>query len=287
VTCLERTFRKGKVFNRKGELLGVNYWFLVVTKKGVKGWTFGDYVENPELIEPIAAAENDAPTVHLIPPPPSLYRPMSNENTNGSFSKKMSKWWDKKTGNRTTQELLTLIKACDYDNPILRDTAVVVASKNSGTFNLGQVCDIYDYCLQGDWKYVSDPAGREYVALASESLLNGKVGDCDDYAVMIAAMITAIGGEVLINYAYSSDGGHAFCEVKLGTSDIDYIKTYLQARYYRTTFAGIRQDADGYYWLDLDWFDRYPGGEPFPYYAATAFSVIHENYVELSRNLYR
>jgi hypothetical protein len=286
VECQERTFQKAEVRDKKGNLIGKDYWYHIKTSRGIEGWAFGAYLEDATLNNSYSSVTTLV--VKYIPPPPTLYRPSSNRNDDKSWTAKVGKWFAKKTGDRNTQELLSLIKACDYFNPAVRDTAVAIASKDKGSFNLGQVCNIYDYCLHGDWNYVSDPAGREYVAFASESLINGRVGDCDDYAVTIAAMITAIGGEILINYAYSSSGGHAFCEVNMGAEvSQEEIEEYLTARYGRDSFPGIRKDTQGNYWLDLDWFEKYPGSQPFPYYKGTAFSIIHETYYPLDRNLYR
>lgn len=287
VECNKRTFSKLEVRDKKGNLIGKDYWYYVKANNGIEGWAFGKYLDDASLYN----GDNDlsiAEPVKYIPPPPTLFRPRVNLNeSNNSWQAKVGKWWAKQTGDRNSKELQTLIRACDYFNPAVRDTAVIVASKNSGTFNLGQVCNIYDFCLKGEWNYVSDPAGREYVALASESLINGRVGDCDDYAVMIAAMITAIGGEILINYATDGNSGHAFTEVKLGNIDRNIVEEYLEARYNTSSFSGIRRDMEGNLWLDLDWFDKYPAGSPYPYQNGISFSIIREAYYPLDRNLYR
>ena len=168
-----------------------------------------------------------------------------------------------------------LVDACNYSNSTLRNNAVSIAGQNEGSFNLGQICDIFDHCYN-NWKYVNDPKGAEIVEYASNTISNGLNGDCDDFAVLICSMILSIGGEARINFAYGQDGGHAFTEVNIGKTEIE---EYISKRYKKVyDHSGIwtRTDKDGNNWLNLDWFAKHPGGKYFDYTHGTTFYIIQE-----------
>ena len=68
-----------------------------------------------------------------------------------------------------------------------------------------------------------DPRGIDYFAYANETLKVGEkancvdVGDCDDFAILMSALIESIGGTTRVILAHNnSTGGHAFAEVYLG-----------------------------------------------------------------------
>jgi hypothetical protein len=178
---------------------------------------------------------------------------------------------EKKDGKR-------LMEACNYMHPIVRNYAVQLAGKNRGDFNIGQVCDIFDKYF-ANWKYVNDPASKEYVEYASNSISNNFNGDCDDFAVLMCSSILAIGGEARINYAYNRTSGHAFTEVNIGNTNLKQIKDYLQIRY-KTDFAinGRTNKKTGNFWLNLDWQASYPGGPYFDYVEGTTYYIIQNTY---------
>jgi hypothetical protein len=168
-----------------------------------------------------------------------------------------------------------LVEACNYSNSTLRNKAVSIAGQNAGSYNLGQICDIFDHCYN-NWKYVNDPKGNEIVEYASNTISNGLNGDCDDFAVLVCSMILSIGGEARINYAYGQNGGHAFTEVNIGKTDIE---VYISKRYknvYDNTGIWTRTDNQGNNWLNLDWFAKHPGGKYFDYTHGTTFYIIQK-----------
>lgn len=178
-----------------------------------------------------------------------------------------------------------LVDACNYTNSTVRNTAVEIAGRSPGSFNLGQICDIFDYCTS-NWKYVNDPRRREVVEYASRSLQNGLNGDCDDFAVVVCSMILAVGGEARINYAYGNEGGHAFTEVNLGHTGSDEVENYLSRRYaYQNPGHTIwtRTDNKGNKWLNLDWFASHPGGPYFDFTRGTTFYILQEYCVDFTR----
>lgn len=166
-----------------------------------------------------------------------------------------------------------LIDACDYTNSIVRNEAVSIAGKDEGEYNIGQICDIFDYCYN-NWKYVNDPKEKEIFEYASNTISNGLNGDCDDFAVLMCSMILSIGGDARINFAYQKDQGHAFTEVNIGETKVeDYI-----SKRYKDVYSNIgiysRIDKDGNHWLNLDWFAKYPGGDYFEYENGTSYYII-------------
>lgn len=169
-----------------------------------------------------------------------------------------------------------LVEACDFKNAILRNYAVSIAGNNAGEFNLGQICDVFDHCYK-NWKYVNDPIQKEIYGYASNSILNGLNGDCDDFAILVCSMILAIGGEARINFAFNSTGeGHAFTEVNIGQTNVD---EYISKRFSKSQdFTGVwtRVDAEGNHWLNLDWQASYPGGKYFEYTHGTTFNILQK-----------
>ncbi len=160
-----------------------------------------------------------------------------------------------------------LIEAVDFDNPVTNDYAVRLASYFPGEYNIGQVCQIYDYIVQR-WKYVSDSDKKENFRSASRSINNDLAGDCDDFAILIAAMIESIGGDARISFAYNESGGHAFTEVLATNSkeDMQLIVDEINGIYGTNSFRiYYYPDQYGRCWLNLDWFgnQRHPGGEYF------------------------
>jgi len=162
-------------------------------------------------------------------------------------------------------ELKQLINACDYNNPVTRDFAVSVAGKASGEFNVGQVCYIFDAIRPPRWHYVNDPQGEEYFSKASNTIKNTKLsGDCDDFAILMYSLMTAVGGDARITFAYSkTQGGHAFAELNIGNTNINQLLSQIQRQFndYEIDKLYYRTDSSGNKWLNLDWWASYPGGK--------------------------
>lgn len=171
-----------------------------------------------------------------------------------------------------------LIIACDYDNPTVRNNAVALVALSPGSFNLGQICDIYDFCRQ-NWSYVNDPISADYYAKASETIKNGFNGDCDDFAILMCSMILSIGGDARISFAYNNEEGHAFTEVNIGTTDRTDVSNYLKARYGNAELWHKEENGD--WWLNLDWWGYYPGAEYYKYVNGQCFNIIRNTYHDL------
>ncbi|MBS1642395.1 MAG: transglutaminase domain-containing protein [Bacteroidetes bacterium] len=176
------------------------------------------------------------------------------------------------------KEKRNVIRACDYNTPIVRDLSVKVAGRDPGSFNLGQICDIFDF-LYKNWKYVNDPNGPDYFASASETIGNGYNGDCDDFAIIMCSMILSIGGEARVNTVFDNSSiGHAFAEVNIGKFISNDFLIYMTARYskYNLTKINYRQDINGNKWLNLDWQAEYPGGKYCQFNSGVSYFILQK-----------
>lgn len=217
--------------------------------------------DSPSSYEPFVEMEEP------IPPPPTIDFKVTKHDK--KFFKELFK------GCNLSGDKKQLVEACNYSNATLRNNAVSIAGQNAGSYNLGQICDIFDHCYNG-WKYVNDPKGNEIIEYASNTISNGLNGDCDDFAVLVCSMILSIGGEARINYAYGQNGGHAFTEVNIGKTEIE---EYISKRYknvYDNSGIWTRTDKQGNNWLNLDWFAKHPGGKYFDYTHGTTFYIIQQ-----------
>ncbi len=162
-----------------------------------------------------------------------------------------------------------VLSAIDATDPVTRNAAVRVASQDEGPFSVEQVARIWSH-VRGQWRYVNDPRGDEYFAAASESIANGYVGDCDDFAIVLVAMLTAIGGDARLVMMDGPQGGHAYAEVCV-PGDSDEVRDRL-ARHYRrhrdpnlgrqsVRTVHYRPGQNCAVWLNLDWNAGVPGGD--------------------------
>lgn len=168
-------------------------------------------------------------------------------------------------GGETAKRLAAALTPMD---PITRNTAVKIAARKEGPFHVEQVAEIWG-AVREPWKYVNDPEGREYFATASETIDNGYVGDCDDFAITLASMITAVGGKARIVLMDGPKGGHAYAEacvqgdpVKVAAALTKHYKARFR-RYIvgtRPTEIAYRSSEDCPMWLNLDWNSNVPGG---------------------------
>lgn len=158
--------------------------------------------------------------------------------------------------------------AMDYTNPVTRDYALTLIPKNDGgNYNIAQICDLWE-AVYNKWTYVNDPNGDDYKSPASRTIQLGLKGDCDDFAITVASLIESIGGSTRIVTARNSAGkGHAYPEVLIAKSKSEFEskKSYITKRYHTTGIACHieKRNDTTYYWLNLDWQSRYPGGKFF------------------------
>jgi len=178
------------------------------------------------------------------------------------------------------------------ENPRVNDEAVVLALKYPGDLTIDQIASIYSYLKNGDgskkgWGYVRDPRGIDYIRYANASLKLGDRancvggGDCDDFAILMAALVESIGGTTRIILARNNTtGGHAYTEVYLGNLDassrIEDIINRLKEKFDTDKiYTHIDTDTKDV-WLNLDWGpdekgNTHPGG---PFYQGDRHIVL-------------
>ena len=164
--------------------------------------------------------------------------------------------------------LSTVTGAIDATHPRTRNTAARVAAGAEGPFRVEQVARIWSF-VRGKWRYVNDPRRSEYFAPASVTIGNDFVGDCDDFAIVLAAMLNAIGGESRVVMMDGPQGGHAYAEVCVpGPSQTvrDRLKEHYDENRYpnlgrqRVRSVHYRPGHECPVWLNLDWNAGVPGG---------------------------
>lgn len=151
--------------------------------------------------------------------------------------------------------------------PIVRDFAAELAAKNPGPYHetaamrtpsetgLQQVLAIHRY-VANEWRYINDPlfAGSDYYSPADRTISAGLVGDCDDFAILLASAVEAIGGRVRILHGSCSAGGHAWSEVYLGDStQFQLARTLIARMHPERAVSHLRPENGNDYWLPLDW----------------------------------
>ncbi|MFA6371355.1 MAG: transglutaminase domain-containing protein [Methanothrix sp.] len=154
----------------------------------------------------------------------------------------------------------------------VREEATVLALKYPGDLTIDQIASIYSYLKNGDgtkkgWGYVRDPRGIDDFGFANKTLKIGDRancvggGDCDDFAILMSALIESIGGTTRIILARNNtEGGHAYTEVYLGNLNAqnnqveDIIKWLRQKFNTDKIFTHIDTDTDTKdVWLNMDW----------------------------------
>lgn len=163
-------------------------------------------------------------------------------------------------------------------NHLVRERAILLAGKYPGDHTIEQIAAIYSYLKNGDnstrrWSYVDDPRGTDLYNYANESLTWGKeigcvgAGDCDDFAILMSALVESAGGATRIVLAHNnSTGGHAYTEVYLGQLDspnnqVDEIITWLKQRFDTDKIYTYINTSTKDMWLNLDWTADHPGGQ--------------------------
>jgi hypothetical protein len=161
-----------------------------------------------------------------------------------------------------------IINAIEYENPKVRNFAIMATTKHFKNLKKHKNYRMLIQCfavfkeINSRWNYVNDPANKDYIAKASESLLYFS-GDCDDHSILMAACVKAIGGTPRLIYT----GDHIYPEILIGTkSDLENINFIIKKEIFKKENKGktlhYHIDERGKIWLNLDYTANYPGG-PF------------------------
>jgi len=123
------------------------------------------------------------------------------------------------------QDAYKVAEAVNLMETEVRNYAVKIGTKHFGEFidkhnrSLIQSFSVFKE-INNNWVYVSDPAGTEYFAAASETIsqqqIDGKFnGDCDDHAILMAACLKFVGAEVrLVRTTH-----HIYPELRIGSKN--------------------------------------------------------------------
>lgn len=172
-------------------------------------------------------------------------------------------------------------EAIDYQNEKVRSFAVNAAVRHFSEYSkFTQNRKVVQYFsvfkeIRSAWRYVFDPSEDEFYSKASETVqllkADGKFkGDCDDYSIMVAGSIKAIGGRVrLVRTNIRTEErkvGHLYPEVYIGREkDLENINYLIREVLFERENKGnpiyYCEDKDGSIWLNFDYFDAYPGGK--------------------------
>lgn len=171
------------------------------------------------------------------------------------------------------------------NNSAIIDKGRALSLEFPGDGCISQICSIYEYMV-GNWSYLRDPLRSELFQFSNKSLEYGKgkysgQGDCDDFAILLAALMESVGATPRIIFAYGPKGGHAYTEVLLGIysgedSDVGCMLRWLRERYDVQDINTHKDLKTGEVWLNMDWWRerggaKHPGG---PFFAAVKQSQI-------------
>ncbi|WP_067076891.1 transglutaminase-like domain-containing protein [Methanoculleus horonobensis] len=178
-----------------------------------------------------------------------------------------------------------IVEAMDYTNPTTRDFALSLIDKDhGGNYNIAQICDMWEKIYKR-WTYVNDPKGTEYYSPASRTINLGLKGDCDDFAILVASTMLAIGGTPRVILASDSVEGHAYAEICIANNkdSLQKAANYICQRYKCKNIAYRTANANGQtqYWLNLDWSSKHPGGSYFQNDGATVAIYPNKHWVRL------
>ena len=152
--------------------------------------------------------------------------------------------------------------------PEVRDFAVNLASQHPGSYHrsarakgvpspegVRQIIAIHRF-IADNWKYVNDPLiiQGNYYSPADRTIALGLAGDCDDFAILLASCIEAVGGLARILHGTCGDYAHAWCEVYIGgRREWQEALAIIRKVYPGRSISYIEPGPDGGYWLSLDW----------------------------------
>ncbi len=108
----------------------------------------------------------------------------------------------------------------DQDREVI-GSLVENSTLGEGAYTIQKVCDVYEYVISS-LEYIPDPVNGENQWTSPASCLSRGGGDCEDYAVLFASLMEAVGGSARVIITSS----HAFNAVYIGedTSSLSSIE---------------------------------------------------------------
>jgi S-layer protein (TIGR01567 family) len=178
-------------------------------------------------------------------------------------------------------------------NRNVSDEGRILVGHLSGARRIDQICSIYDKLVDDkNWHYVSDWVGLENLQYSNQSLWLGSknnllgVGDCDDFSILLAALLESVQATSRIIFAYGPAGGHAYAQVYLGPEGVqtDRMIEWMKSKYEIPeiyTTKNITENGETELWLNLDWWQdpksravtkKHPGG---PFFLANNHTPVY------------
>jgi WD40 repeat protein len=160
-------------------------------------------------------------------------------------------------------------------HPDVMRTAVTMARDYPGEFSINQVSAIYRHLVEEKtWNYFNDPSSQEYYKYANQTLEDGyragteAVGDCDDFAILMASLVESLHGTARIIFAHDeqTDEDHAYAQLYVGENGdpiVAKIENFIKDEWGVPSVPGLSRSDDNSLWLNLDYNATYPGGFVF------------------------
>jgi len=141
------------------------------------------------------------------------------------------------------------------DFEVVGDMAEEVRDAAPGNYSLMQIIKAYEM-VRSEIAYLTDE--DNHWQSPSETLELG-TGDCEDHAILLASLLTALGGNCRVNLI----AGHAFPSVFVGNeTEVNMVVEGIQTYYRNEVPVHWTEDEMGY-WLVVDTNGMpYPGGYP-------------------------
>ena len=158
-------------------------------------------------------------------------------------------------------------EATEYDSPLVQEFANKCIVNDSEFWDCARDHQEYATLIQSfaifkvikrKWTYESEPK-REDIPLKASETVKTMAGDCEDHAILMAAAIKSIGGNVRIVLAKE----HAYPEICVGNeSDFEKVKYIIKDELFPSARGKYLHchNENGTVWLNLDYTENFPGG---------------------------
>jgi hypothetical protein len=135
----------------------------------------------------------------------------------------------------------------DLNSDAVAQASATATAGMGADYDVGKVCAIFDW-LDANLNYTEDPGGGDTWYSPDQTLASLR-GDCEDYAMLLAAMVEDAGGTSRIYLTID----HAFAAVYVGNTSDDLANATAGIRaYYRTNVTTHAFADETGYWMVAD-----------------------------------
>lgn len=149
---------------------------------------------------------------------------------------------------------------------IWKHVSELIAKANlQGSSKVQQLCYLWKYA-KDNWVYINDPITKNHEDTwrsATETIetyyfdnTHKYTGDCDDFAILVASFARQVGLNSRFIGAYGAEGGHAYSEFFVPTSEWSAATKEIGAEVNYMPGSGGN-------WINLDWWGYHVGGKYF------------------------